>query len=518
MKKIYSNNLISLQFAGLILLQPLIDMYRLFVGNAIKICGISLVEFFNIAFIGYLAVLFILNQRKLRSFTLALVYGVVLVAYLALHCYNIRHFNTSIITGTDISVFTELYVIVRTYVLPLMLLYMLIYTHTSKERLLHTVLALAWIISGVIVVTNLFKVAYIAYASGFPGNHQIQQNIIDWFTATAPADVRLLTSKGWFYSGNQIGLILFMLLPFSVYQALTRRKISDFILIAMQVVAMIMVSTKTATLGSILIIVCMMVLFIAFALFQKKLKGSWKPLLALMLIVIAGAGLIQFSPMKKQLTLQKLNDQQTDQGWEKTDTLLKENSNKQKNALDRNALIKQIVNSSYRCGIQEAYLTLLPVKDNVNFWVSVLRDPSKPQLNYRNFKTILYKEILRKNNNPKDVWLGIGYTTNFFYIERDIVSQNAWFGYLGTALLIGPYLILLLGSLVLILKNFKTRFTFYNCTLLISAFGSLGVSIVAGYLFGLPFSALIFTYIVGQLFQNARCPEKNDNSDQALLQ
>lgn len=517
MKKIYSNNFLSLQFAGFILLQPLIDMYRLFVGNAVKICGISLVEFFNIALIGYLAVLFILNQRKLRSFVPALAYGIVLVAYLALHCYNIRHFNTSVISGTDISIFTELYVIVRAYILPLMLLYMLIYTHTSKERFLHTVLALAWIISGVIVVTNLFKVAYVAYASGFQGNRQIQQNIIDWFTKAAPADVRLLTSKGWFYSGNQIGLILFMLLPFSVYQALTRKKIGDFILAAVQVVAMIMVSTKTATVGSVLMIACMLVLFIAFALFQKQLKRSWKPLLALMMIIIAGVGLIQVSPMKKQLASQKLNYQQTDQEWEKTDTLLKENSNKKKSTLNRSALIKQIEISSYHCGIQKEFLALLPVKDNVNFWTSVLTNPSKPQVNFRSFKTMIYKEVLKKNNNPKDVWLGIGYTTNFPYIERDIVSQNAWFGYIGTALLTGPYLILLLWALVLILAKFRTRFTFYNCTLLISAFGSMGASIVAGYLLGFPFSALIFAYIVGQLFQNVRCPEQNDNSDRTLL-
>ncbi len=50
-QKLYNDNALSRQFALLVFLQPLIDIYRLFVGNGIEIAGISLVELINILFI-----------------------------------------------------------------------------------------------------------------------------------------------------------------------------------------------------------------------------------------------------------------------------------------------------------------------------------------------------------------------------------------------------------------------------------------------------------------------------------
>ena len=159
--KLYSDKWLGLQLSVLILLQPLIDIYRSFVGNKIEIGGISLVELFNIILIGYLCLLFLLNRKQakqMKSFWPAIAYMVILIIYLILHCYHVLQFDASVMSGTEISVVTEIYVIFRAYLLPLLLLYMLIFIRVEQKRFIKTLLCCSWFISVVIIITNLLKV------------------------------------------------------------------------------------------------------------------------------------------------------------------------------------------------------------------------------------------------------------------------------------------------------------------------------------------------------------------------
>jgi len=504
MGKIYSNKLLSLQLSLFVLLQPFIDIYRVFIGNKYEICSISVVEIINIILIGYLAILFLLNQRKLKTFLPALIYAIILLIYLILHCYNVLQFHTNIIKGTQINLLTEIYVVCRAYILPLMFLYMLIFIHTKRNCFLKTVLAVSWFISVIIIITNFFKVSFVSYASGLEKNRFIQQNIFEWFTQDRISDVRLLTSKGWFYSGNQIGLVLFMLFPISIYNALDKRKIYSYLLVVFQTVAMIMVSTKTAALGSLLVLLIMMALFAIFSQINKCWKTGWKPLLILLAIVIFAMSIIQFSPVKRMATSSQTNLNQINENNNIIENTQSDNENQQFNASEKER-IAEILNKSYKSyGIPKEYIDLFPIKDNFNFWYSAIKNCHQSQINFRDFKQLMYTEVLRKNNNQKDIWLGIGYSTNFPYIERDVVSQIAWFGIFGMFLLVGPYLLLAFICLILIFKKPKECLNLYNCTLLISTFGGIFVSLLAGHLFGFIFPVSILTYLLIQLYQNIK--------------
>lgn len=98
---------------------------------------------------------------------------------------------------------------------------------------------LSGLISGIIVVTNLFKVSFISYASSLETNQFITRNIIEWFINPDMENPAYMTSKGWFYMGNQIGVILFMLYPFVIMQALKYRKKRNYLLVIIQGIAMI---------------------------------------------------------------------------------------------------------------------------------------------------------------------------------------------------------------------------------------------------------------------------------------
>lgn len=504
LEKLYKKDALMKQFALLVFLQPFIDIYRLFLGNTIEIAGISLVELINIILIIYLAILFILNQRKWKTFAPAILYSIILVIYLFFHCYNMLQFDTNIITGTSINVIVECYVIIRAYVLPIMVLYMLLYIRTTEECFLKTIVGASSFISCVIVVTNLLKVSYISYASNLEKNEMIHQNIIEWFTKNPPMDLNLITSKGWFYSGNQIGLILLMLFPIVIYYAIKNNRKRTYLLIVIQVVAMIMVATKTAALGSIVVMVIMIGLLILFGILYKKWKEYLKKAFVIAIILCCSILLVQVSPVKKMIGLQELS---YISGQE--EELKSELEDFSSGELDTDEFSKFMYKYYYIYGIQEEYVKLFPVEKYPEFWLSVISDENKSQANFRKFKKRIYTEVEKENANPKDEYLGIGYTTNFPYLEKDIIAQNVWFGKIGTILLIGPFLIIFIIASVKILLNMKKKFNMFNCILGLSICGGLGASLLAGHLFGYFFPILIFAYIVAQLFQEVGTDNKD---------
>lgn len=530
MDKLSEKGALTVQFAMLVLLQPFIDMYRLFVGNRFEVLGISLVELINLLLVAYLALLFLLNQRRLRSFVPAFAYGVLLLIYLAAHCVNLLRFDTGILVGAQISVFSEVYVILRAYVLPILLFYMLIYVQTDRRVFLRTVTALAGIISVVIVATNIGRVGYVAYAARLEQNAMIQHNIFDWFRAGIQ-DPEMLTSKGWFYSGNQIGLILFMLFPLVCYRMITTRAWWSILLVVLQAVAMMMVSTKTAAIGCLLILLAVLILGAGWAIWRRQLRQDWKMLAALAAVAMLGAALFTQSPARMMIAASaQAAVEETEEGDDQvreTDDLASavqgadepDNAGQKHQAsVEANQAFAQALEKNYyRYGIQLEYLELLPVQRHPQFWQKVILDPDKPQFNYRNFKQMIYEEVIRLNQNSGDRWLGIGYSTNFPYLERDVAAQNVWFGYLGTALLLGPYGVMLLVCVIQILRDLKSKDTLYRLILLMSAGGGALISVTAGHLFGYLFPSFIFCYILAELYHSTRGAGKRQRAAASAL-
>lgn len=499
MKKLYSTEGLAEQFMILVCLQPIVDIYRIFVGNAIEIAGISLVELINILFIGYLLFLFMLNQKRVRSFIPAIIYAIVLCLYLVLHCYNVLQFDTTIITGTDINIVIELYVIIRAYILPVMLLYIMVYIRTTEERFLKTTVYTSYFISIVIVVTNLLKVSFVSYASSLETNEFIRQNFIEWFTKQPPENLNLITSKGWFYSGNQIGLILLMLFPIVVYYAIQRQKTYTYVMVAVQVMAMILVATKTAALGAFLVLGVMAVLLIVFCLIEKEWKKCFKTLGILALIFVGGLFFLMKSPVIRMMGLQSLSyeESEVEEALEgQTAQLLPKEKDEE---FDREGFIKFINRYYYVYGIQEEYIKLLPVEQYTDFWFSVFIDESKRQVDFRDFKQRLYQLVLSENNNMGDEYWGIGYTTNFPYLEKDIYAQSVWFGNVGCVLFVGPYFICFLYAVINILLNLRKKINIYVCTLGLSICAGTMGALLAGHLFGYFFPIIIYSYVIAQL-------------------
>ncbi len=486
----------NIQVIAFLILQPFINMFRTFFEDSVQLMGISLPEFVNLALIGYLSCLFLIKYFRQKKVMIPFViYAVITAVYIALHLWNISNFNQNILTPTDISLFKELYYMVRTYAIPLMFFYILLNCRIQSTTFFKTTEILSWIISGNIVITNLFKVSFISYASLLEKNQFIEKNIIEWFTNPDTETPVLMTSKGWFYMGNQIGMVLFLLFPFAVLLFLKQKTIKNFILVLLHTIAMIMVGTKVASIGALLILAAAVCIIILFAWILKQFTFKLKHVVAFLSIIVIGVFLFLYSPTINIAAEQKEAYDSTpiDQQVTVDDEVIESVDPEVPNP---DAFVRIFGYPSAYFGIDSEFVELLNVKQNVRFWEKIITSNSKAQIDYRAFKSMIYDEVLRQNDNPADRWLGIGYTSYFPYAEQDVVAQNMWFGYIGTLLLIGPYVGYLLYALVSILRRFKSRFTYENAIFVVSIVGSLMLCLMAGHLFFDIFSSIIFVWLL----------------------
>lgn len=496
LKNLIEDKYFNIQVIVFLVLQPFINMFRTFFEDRIQLFGISLPELINLGLIGYLSCLFLIKYfRKKKVMIPLVIYLSVAALYLVLHLWNISNFNQTILTPTDINLFKETYFMARTYIVPLLFFYILLNANVRSAVFLKVTEILSWIISGNIVLTNLFKVSFISYASLLEKNQFIERNIVEWFTNPDTETPVLMTSKGWFYMGNQIGMVLFILFPFAILLFLKNKSIKNFILVLLNAVAMIMVGTKVASIGALLILAATVFVVILFAWILKQFRFTVKHTVAFLAVLLTGVFLFLYSPTINIAADRKqaVEDTPTDHNV----TINNEAVESEDPDISNVDAFTQIF--GHPCnyfGIDNEFVELLNVKKNVKFWESIITGNSKAQIDYRTFKSLIYEEVLRQNNNPADRWLGIGYTSYFPYAERDVVSQNIWFGYAGTILLIGPYVAYLIYALVSILKKFKSRFTYENAIFVISLVGGLALSCMAGHLFFDIFSAIIFTWVL----------------------
>lgn len=498
--KNYKNQLLI--FVGL---QPLIDIYRVFLENRIEFAGISLSEWINIMAFGYLCVLFVVKYFKTPKYFIPLVaYGVVFSAYFALHAWNILQFNEGILNGAEISVFKELYFIIRVYLIPLVVFYMMLCLKLTMVEFETMTKYLSWFISGILVVTNLFKISFISYASTLERNTFITRNIIEWFTNPDLEHVAYMTSKGWFYMGNQIGIILFMLYPFTVMYAMKYKKIQDYFLVIIQGIAMIMVGTKVAAFGCVLILLSGLGIAVVFGFVLKQFSVRVRDFVVFCFITLGLTVLLFHSPIismniqRDEAYILDEEDLKLKEEMKEMEADLKTGGEVTKATIIKFA--KVIKNHPYAYGIEKEFVELFDVEDNYMFWYKLVVSENNEHIDYRLLKKLIYEEVLKKNDNQYDRLLGIGYTSNFPYAEKDLFGQHVWFGSLGAVLLIGPYFLCALYVVVNILKNRKTNFRYENAFFAVSLGGITVLSLMAGHLFFGIFSIMIFAFLTAAFY------------------
>lgn len=461
-KKIISNSIIIL-----FIILPIIDCIRRTSIKDIDILGFSIIELINIVIISLTSGLTIFNYKKNKKEILPLLgYTIILFIYIVMHCLNILKLDPNIYFQSNTNVITEIYYILRVYYIPILLLFTLIknkdifnYKFYKKiSKILISMICLS------IILLNIFKLSYATYSA--TNDEFVKYNIVDFYKSEESP--KLLSTRGWFDSANEISAILMILFPINIYLLYKENKKTNLFLYIIQFLAMIILGTRTSALGAILITIAAILINI-FSKIIKQNKINYR------LILYGTLCTIYFfiSPIGIYLLDHSVPNYNVED----------EHNNKLNNIIDDTEISNYITNHLYEFRIDEAFIELYPIEDDIHFWKNIALGDRNLNNDSRVMKTTIIKRIKERNNNKYDTILGMGYTLNFMDLERDYVYQYYLFGILGIILII-PQLLLLTKSGLTILKNIKKINILETLLVAMSPLIGLVAAYYSGHVFG----------------------------------
>ena len=467
----YIKNLITIQ----LIMFPILDMIRTTDFRHVELFGISLIELVNILLIGISFLLTIVKyfKTKKRVIVSMMLFIIVYFIYIIIHCKHIVTFNTNIFSKANFSFPIEAFYILRVYLLPLLLLFVLVENKDIFNRQFYfkTIKIVIAIISFSIVVLDFFKISYISYSA----NHDfVSHNFIDYFLYTG--DYKLISGRGWFDSANELSAIMLMLFPINIHILYNEKKKINYILFGFQFLSMIILGTRTAAYGSVMIFGLSLCVYIVLVRLKKE-KMDKIFLQNFFVIGIVLTAYMTISPFM----FGRINDSSYDfsiKNQEAYDELTNLNN------LNEEELDAIMVKYRDEYLINEAFLKMYPFSGDREFWLNVARRDKAINNNSRVMKKDIIARIKERNNNKLDSYLGMGYTLNFMDIERDYVYQYYLFGITGLILFICPYFFIIVYLIFEALKNFKNHFNFMTYLKIMSPLLGLTIAYLSGHVFG----------------------------------
>lgn len=502
MKKLKEKVNIDTVIIILILLLPFLDIYKSMVGNYIEIFGISLVEIMNFAYTFILFVIMIYkkkrNKEQIFNWKYVILTGIILATYLIGHLINISYFNEELISNANINFIIEIYHIIKSYILPLIILIVFYKINISPNKIVRILVFMGAFISVIIILTNIFKISYLAYGSNYDNEQKIEGNIFEWSTKLKYCDdVNLFTSKGIFYSANQMSAILSSLTLISALFALKENKFIYYSFLLCDCIALLMLSTKTALIAIFTSIIMIYAYSLYYYIVERKNILQGKSIFCSCVIAIIMIALYMNAPIRYKLSNYISNISDDRSSIEIATGEINDNEDD-----DQNTLIEDLEQSSEAFGVPREYIELYPVKNNLQFWSTLVQGTRSEVSNYRIVKYLIYQDVLEKNNNAWDEMLGIGYTSGFPDLERDILYQNILYGYIGTIIFVIPFIAILVFCIISILMHLKKYLYIENYALLIGSSYIVLASFYTGHIFGKFIPSAILAIMLGSLLSN----------------
>ncbi|MDO5557056.1 MAG: O-antigen ligase family protein [Clostridia bacterium] len=469
------------------ILQPFIDIYKTFFADTISVCGFALEEIINIMFVAVIFIMVVIKmikeKLKFKQWIGYIIYCIILGIYLILHCLNTIKFNGQVYELANTNFISEAYSVVRLYIMPLLLAFAIYNSNINSKQFRRMIGIVVLTFSSIIIITNILKISFISYSKDYSF---IKGNIFSWFGIDSIENITTYTSRGWFNLANEIGALLFAMAPIMISYAIKENKIKNYILVFLQALAMLMLGTKIAALGIILVLVVM--IFSTLFLFIVKLDRRIKLYISipsLILIMLIGMIFYSVSPTKRKNSSEKkdriqlANNVLTDE--EKQKNLGEIEKFKGDGDNDFEIYVRDNMKEHY---LSEEYLQIYPVNNDKDFWMEIMCRDIILNVDNRNFKIEMVNRIIENNSNSLDKFLGIGFTTNVPYTERDYYYQYFIYGAVGALLLIGPYILLTIYAGIKTLMKNKKYFNIETTGLIVALGCYFGTAYYAGHVFG----------------------------------
>lgn len=500
-------------FMLFIILQPFLDIYFFYVPPLSKMISFALPTVIRILFIFVIGLLFIFSERNRKMTAFIFGYGLILLVYFGFHIYNAQHFYTYASNGLGYSLTGELFYLVR-MVIPLFVILVAYKIQISRRLFLRIITILTLLISGSIVVTDLFGFALASYGSDW-----INGNFFSWFDVNTGFTYWDTAAKSFFYYANAVSALELLLAPILFYNMITNFNWRTIGLVAIHLWAMLILGTKTATLGILLVLFGSLGLYLLFTYFDKN-ESAHKGVLAVFAAFIILAGVVL--PYSPTLNRQKVDNivvtsrEGSKSAAEKRDAVLKQQFEVAAKG-SKEDLAPVIKNNYAQYGLQAKFVEGgYSYKVDPRFWYDIMMHwPASDRANFRKLEQAQLDRIKAVNNNKMDDWLGITYTRmNYaFNLERDFVSQWYSMGYIGVLLLVMPYVFLVLYGAYLMLRHRRQLLTYWHVTLLFGLALVLGISFYSGNVLDFLSESTILAFVEGHfLYSLKQDQDKRDFS------
>lgn len=494
---------IEMVFLIFFILQPFVEIYRAFFEDTVSIGPIALEQIINILFAIFFFVVCaykIFKEKKKNKIIFYSLYCISLVIYMIFHYINVNKFDRSIYSESDINIITEFYFIIRAYIMPIIIMICIYELGMSNKTFINIVKIVTFTISACIVITNIFGVSLVSYSLEL---EKIKGGIFSWLSlSSSQNDLEAYTSKGWFYSANQISALLFSLAPIIVYEMIKNTNWKTTGLLLLQMTAMIMVGTKTSAMGVLLVCIAMLIYSIGLKILKWDNIKNWIFIPTLIVIIIGGFALYNISPGRLRYgNFVKVEQEEREEAEEKPgETILTEVA----------ALEKYVKENYYYYYISEDFIPMYPVKDDPEFWGELLSRDRNLNRDNRKLKIDVLNRIMERNNNKADVLLGMGYTSNIPDAERDYVYQYYIFGIIGLILLIGPFIGILVYSGIKMLIKYKEKMNLQNGAIIMSLSCLCIIAYLSGHVFGKSINMLFLSLYGAILLLNINGKNKEN--------
>ena len=407
-------------FLWFMILFPIFDIF-LFYNSFTTLIRIFIVFLF-------LGMLLIVCPESRKRFRYLFLYGIIVFVYFLFHHFHALDFKSLVPGNFDYSIVREfLYVLKMS--MPVVFVFVLYHLRWESKCYFKVLKWWIFIIAGSIIITNLFQISLGSYS-----DQVILGNIFDWFFLSRNGlSYYDLASKGFFMYANQISTICVMLLIVCSYFCFREKTFISKIMLAILSLSMVMLGTRVASVGGLLILFVCLFSYLFFQVIRKK-KIDFA-MTGFTLFVIGGwAILLPFSPCMNRG--QVMNDI-----YHEDEVALVYAAELVGNDIDKLTYIEQ--NYEKKRIANEFIYDNYPYQYDPDFWYDIMQLPVEKRVDYRFLEISMVERVVNINDNPNDKWFGITNTRvqNIFNIERDFVLQYYSFGIIGCVLFLGIYLI-----------------------------------------------------------------------------
>lgn len=487
-----------------IMIQPILDLYWLYEGMILKIGGFIFPTIVRIGFIGLLGVLSFFVIKFNKKYLWLILYGGLILLYVIIHCYNAGNFNSLVPGNFNYSLVEELFYIIR-MLMPIIVIYLTYNSKITKKDFDKTIIVLALLMAGSIVITNLLKISFGSY-----NDETIAYNIFDWFT-NKNAGYRYTASRGFFFS-SRVTATMIIITPYIFCKYYETNKFRYLGLIVLLMLALLMVGTKATNYSFLLISGAMLLVYLFTTLILKKQHFKIPTAVLSLATLLICIVMIPISPSTNRTntdTKFQSDQQEKDKAGKFTkedlmelgiegdyetlnDALLDMSEEKSKEVL-----ISYFDKYHDQLGINEKFiLQSYPYKYDPVFWYKLVNDyPFWQKVNSRFVQQEIFSHVKNINNNNLDDFFGITFSraSNIYTLEKDFVYHYYTLGIVGTILLLGPFMAIIFFAMFMMLKKWKHLITIENCAFVLG----IGLTLFVAYYSGNVMDTLGVTIVLG---------------------